>query len=483
MLWILGVAIWLPAAPVRVTTWDFGNGVSNIAEAADALKKLGPDVILLQHVANWQTCHQLAQALQPAAYQVVTCSGWHDASGKNAGRQVAILSRTKAYLSWSEPWKNSDTVPAAPGGFAFAAFRLGGKNIGVFSLQLGDGAPSGIEDIVNAASPQALDEAAGQLSREISSLQNWKVNRLQAEMVAGNFDAANEKAFSRLEQIGFENVFAGSDTPNALFSRGAGLVTSPLVSPAVHFEHPYVTCELDVAAWTPPSTSSMAGRTELPPLKPQAKLTTATPPLIAPVHATAPAHHPQTMWWIVGILTGGLALVICLRKLTPSVRLAPPPSKNPTRKITPRPGQITITPLSEYPPYVQVEMEGSTQTRSQSWRAPMPAAVREGVVANLTRWLKQKMVQRLVADRTQLLATQQAAAVKMVAVDERLAKIEHQIQQRNQDYERRIDELLKALINAEEENRVLIRAQIELLKAEMANSRRKLEQHSDEREY
>jgi hypothetical protein len=136
-------------------------------------------------------------------------------------------------------------------------------------------------------------------------------------------------------------------------------------------------------------------------------------------------------------------------------------------------------------------MEGSTQTQSQTWRprseaagvaAWMPAAVRAGIIANLSWWLKQKVVQRLVSDRAQLLATQQAAANKMAAVDERLARIERQIQQINQEYEQRIDVLLKELITAKDENRELIRAKIALVKAEMEKARLKAGQHTKERQ-
>jgi hypothetical protein len=70
-----------------------------------------------------------------------------------------------------------------------------------------------------------------------------------------------------------------------------------------------------------------------------------------------------------------------------------------------------------------------------------------------------------------LLATQQAAALKLLTVDERLAKIERQIQQIHREYEQRIDGLLKDLITAKEENRELIRAKIALLKAEMEKGR------------
>lgn len=122
------------------------------------------------------------------------------------------------------------------------------------------------------------------------------------------------------------------------------------------------------------------------------------------------------------------------------------------------------------------------QTQSQTWppradanRMParMTEGVRAGVIASLSQWLKQKAVQRLVSDRAQLLATQQAAALAVLAVDQRLARIEHQIQQINQDYEQRIDDLLKDLIAAKEENHELIRAKITLVKADMEKARLK----------
>jgi hypothetical protein len=101
----------------------------------------------------------------------------------------------------------------------------------------------------------------------------------------------------------------------------------------------------------------------------------------------------------------------------------------------------------------------------------MDDGVRAGVIANISRWLKEKAVLRLVSDRARLLAAQQAAELTVLAVDQRLARIERQMQQINQDYERRIDDLLKELIAAKEENRELIHAKIALVKAEMEKAR------------
>jgi len=52
-----------------------------------------------------------------------------------------------------------------------------------------------------------------------------------------------------------------------------------------------------------------------------------------------------------------------------------------------------------------------------------------------------------------------------------LAKVERELKDRYRVYERRIDELLKELAVARGENRELIRARIELLKAEMEKER------------
>src|SRR5206468_8995510 len=78
---LLGASGW--AAPVKVTTWNLATSggaekaeESRIPEAAAVLSKLNPEVIILQNVRDWQTCGQLAQALKPAAYNVLVCSSF-----------------------------------------------------------------------------------------------------------------------------------------------------------------------------------------------------------------------------------------------------------------------------------------------------------------------------------------------------------------------------------------------------------------------
>jgi endonuclease/exonuclease/phosphatase family metal-dependent hydrolase len=501
LLLVMWPALLLHAAPICVTTWDLqssamagANGESNkfqqslFQEAAKSLKTLHPDVILLQQVPDRETCQQLAQALQPEAYQVAVCSSFRDPRTKLLSRQVAILSKAKAYLAWSEPWQNSGQSPAAPGGFAFAAIRVGDKNIGMFSVQLSDGASLGTADSGVAAFQQASDDSARQLITEIGSLQNWKAHQLQAFIVSGDFNTApellplvHEKILLRLEQIGFESAFAGlplqqrvtlpgnawrpAATLDYIFTRDAGLAAPPVATQSALSEHDAVTFEMD-------STAPKTALASLPLVNPTANL---------PI--TSAGSH-QTLWWFAGCLAGCLVFFGLARKLLRR-------SEFQTGAIiaASQADQYIIVPPSEGPPYVQVEIEGSTQTQSQTWHprpdagrmtTRMPEVVRAGIIANLSRWLKREVVRRLVSDRAQLLATQQAAALKVLAVDERLVKVERHIQQRNQEYERRIDDLLKALVTAREENRELIRAKIALLKAEMEKARLKADQHGTE---
>jgi hypothetical protein len=191
-------------------------------------------------------------------------------------------------------------------------------------------------------------------------------------------------------------------------------------------------------------TITAPGTEEQKPVPAQVNASAPAPTAAPPADATAPEGHPQTMLWLSGLLAGCLALFLVVRLFArrPALQLVSLPVQS---------GQIIDT-----------------------------EAVRAGVIANLSRWLKQNLVRRLVSDREQLLATQQAAALKVLAVDERLARIEQHIEQRNQDYERRIDDLLKALITAEAENREMIRAQITFLKSEMDKARLKAQQQSEE---
>ena len=151
-----------------------------------------------------------------------------------------------------------------------------------------------------------------------------------------------------------------------------------------------------------------------------------------------------------------------------------------TRSATqPAPADTRASP--EPRPIIHIETPGMTQTQAEVLRQRALAAeqraeratavIRSGLIPHLSHWLKQKLVRGLVTDRRQLLETQQAATQKAVAVEERLARIEQQIQRQNSAYQERIEALTRELIVAKEENRELIRARIAQIKAEMEAAR------------
>jgi len=124
----------------------------------------------------------------------------------------------------------------------------------------------------------------------------------------------------------------------------------------------------------------------------------------------------------------------------------------------------------------RIETSGAWQQRAllAEQRADQAhAAVRAGVVAQLTRWLSGAFVRRLASQRASLLDAQQKAATDMAELEARLEKIQAPLQDRLSAYERRIEELEKELSVKGEENRELIRAKIELIRKQWKIEREK----------
>src|SRR5262249_12759025 len=133
----------LQPAKIRITTWNlewFPNGspreappekqAQRIEAAADVLRTLDPDILLLQEMRDYDACARLGEAIKPGTYQVAVCSAF-----KGGKQQEAILAKIPAQAAWSEPWKSMEGIDP-PRGFAFAWFKIGNAHIGVYSLHL-----------------------------------------------------------------------------------------------------------------------------------------------------------------------------------------------------------------------------------------------------------------------------------------------------------------------------------------------------------
>jgi hypothetical protein len=105
--------------------------------------------------------------------------------------------------------------------------------------------------------------------------------------------------------------------------------------------------------------------------------------------------------------------------------------------------------------------------------AKAQAVVRAGLMSQLAHWMSDKLTQKLVTQRAQLLDSHQKAAIEMAELEARLEKVQAPLQERLQAYERRIADLEKELTVKGEENRELIKAKIQIIRKQLEIEREK----------
>jgi len=125
-------------ARIRITTWNlewFPNGSAHdaaaevqaqrIAVAADVLRPIDADIILLQEVRDYEACARLGEAIAPGMYHVAICSAFKEPFQSGLGKQqVAILSKYQAQAAWAEPWKSMNGVDPPRGASRSPGLRL-----------------------------------------------------------------------------------------------------------------------------------------------------------------------------------------------------------------------------------------------------------------------------------------------------------------------------------------------------------------------
>jgi hypothetical protein len=107
---IVGSALGQSPAKIRITTWNlewFPNGsprettpeiqAQRIEAAADVLKKLDPDILLLQEMRDYDACVRLGEAIHPDAYQIAICSAFKGTSRKRSA--VSLLLERAAVIA------------------------------------------------------------------------------------------------------------------------------------------------------------------------------------------------------------------------------------------------------------------------------------------------------------------------------------------------------------------------------------------------
>ena len=297
---LLALAAPVLAAPIRVTTWNlewFPNGSpkelpaseqdKRIAAAADVLRPLNPDIILLQEVRDYDVCARLANAIAPRTYHVAICSAFREPFAPGLGKQqVAILAKHPAQAAWSESWKSMEGVDP-PRGFAFAWFKISGTDVGVYSLHLKSNLIMKKDKAIEAQKNIRKREVSiDQLLNHVRDVIAPAMPMVKSFVVGGDFntnvdqpDFAQEKTLPTLTAAGFRNSMEGASLvqrithpgsgpyPDATFDYlfGSNLVPAkPLITVSRASDHYPVTCDFAVGgAYTQSPQATPAGRSQV----------------------------------------------------------------------------------------------------------------------------------------------------------------------------------------------------------------------------
>jgi endonuclease/exonuclease/phosphatase family metal-dependent hydrolase len=219
------------AQTVRCTTWNlewFPNGSAKeepaaqqdqrIKEAADVLRPINPDILLLQEVRDYDVCARLGEAIAPGIYHVAICSAFKEPFQRGLGKQqVAILSKYQAQAAWAEPWKSMNGVDP-PRGFAFAWFKIGNEDIGVYSVHLKSNLIThGDREAETAKNIRKREVAISQLLTHVRDVIETKIPTIKSVVIGGDFNTnhdqamfAAERTLDSLADAGYQSGFEGT---------------------------------------------------------------------------------------------------------------------------------------------------------------------------------------------------------------------------------------------------------------------------------
>jgi endonuclease/exonuclease/phosphatase family metal-dependent hydrolase len=217
-------------AGVRITTWNlewFPNGSAHdatpevqaqrIAAAADVLRSINPDIILLQEVRDYDACARLGEAIAPGIYHVAICSAFKEPFQSGLGKQqVAILSKYQAQAAWAERWKSMSGVDP-PRGFAFAWFKIGDQDIGVYSVHLKSNLIThGDREAETAKNIRKREIAVAQLLAHVHDVIGSTMPTIKGVVIGGDFNTnhdqemfAAERTLDSPAEAGYQNGFEG----------------------------------------------------------------------------------------------------------------------------------------------------------------------------------------------------------------------------------------------------------------------------------
>jgi endonuclease/exonuclease/phosphatase family metal-dependent hydrolase len=150
-------------------------------------------------------------------YHVAICSAFKEPFQSGLGKQqVAILSKYQAQAAWSEPRKSMNGVDP-PRGFAFAWFKIGDQDIGVYSVHLKSNLIThGDREAETAKNIQKREVAIAQLLTHVHDVIGSTIPSIKGVVIGGDFNTnhdqemfAAEKTLDSLADAGYQNGFEG----------------------------------------------------------------------------------------------------------------------------------------------------------------------------------------------------------------------------------------------------------------------------------
>ena len=345
---LVGCALHLPAAPLRIAAWNLESLTNTIDQAATpearinstafALRRLKPDVVLLQEVPDWKTASAIASRIDPK-FSVRICSAYGGEGPQRSRRQMAVLSSFTAAVSWHEGWTGTGEL-----GYAITLLEIGGRRVGFASLVLPDGANT------NQSAARLL--AAGQFFAKLAEIRAWKTNGPTAVLLGGTFgsgDEVSDVVLHRARAEGFTSAFlnlsrdaratrrARNQRPAAitdyLYAEGGGYVAPVQLLPNIVSDHAIQMVDWDLERTMPVIMVSepalAANAPDAPPGNPSVEsLATA---------AGSNLFGIDLKWWVLGLGGTVLLLVIAMfrRPAQPRVdgRRAPAGSPPPAELV------------------------------------------------------------------------------------------------------------------------------------------------------
>jgi endonuclease/exonuclease/phosphatase family metal-dependent hydrolase len=231
-----------------------------ISTVAETLSKLNCDILILQEVRDIKSCEDLVEALKPLKYTVSICTQFKEGFGGAVGlQQIAIISKLQATASWAENW-NTVSISDPPRGFAFASFRVGTNDIGVYGVHLKSNLTRGDVERGRQLNILKRELAAEKVMRHINKSSFNKTNQLEVVIVGGDFNTtfdqnefASELTLTIFKENQFESGYEGVDLkqritipgkgkyPDAtfdyLFVRPKSISTKPIITPVSVSDH------------------------------------------------------------------------------------------------------------------------------------------------------------------------------------------------------------------------------------------------------